>query len=94
MGNTYADLPPGLGLNIGDHPGANPGARAVRDVLGHIEVYEYRVSYQASDQWDDDRFPWQVRGPGDADGMRDVLDEFASYREAVADAKRRHKEGK
>ena len=63
-----------------------PTAREVRTVLGHVEVGACLVFYKNT--WGDERFPWQVRGAKDADGDREVLDEFATYREAVRCAKR------
>lgn len=63
-----------------------PTAREVRDVLGQVEIGNYLVTYH--DHWGDERFPWRVCGPKNADDFREILDEFASYREAVRFARR------
>ena len=62
-----------------------PTARQVKDVIGQIAIGDYLVSHH--DNWGDARFPWRVYGPADADGMRESLDDFAQYREAVAFAR-------
>ena len=63
-----------------------PTAREVKSVLGQVDVGACRVVHH--DNWGDARFPWRVYGPPDADGMRDMLDDFAQYREAVSFARK------
>lgn len=63
-----------------------PTARDVRTVYGHVDIGDYRVRHY--DNWGDERFPWQVLGPCDENGERDVIESFPQYREAVAFAKR------
>jgi len=58
-----------------------PTAREVKAVLGQVEVGPYLVSHH--DNWGDERFPWRVLGIPDADGFREILDEFPQYRLAV-----------
>jgi len=57
-----------------------PGAIEVRDVMGYVEIDGFRVEHH--DNWGDERFPWRVRAPL-ANDEREVLDEFATFREAV-----------
>lgn len=68
---------------------ALPSARVVRDVLGHVDIGAFRVTRNPSDQQQDSVYLWQVRGPKDVDGCREVLDEHRTYREAVTDARKR-----
>ncbi len=67
-----------------------PSAREVRDVLLHVEIGEFSVRYNMLAGQQNCRFKWQVRGPL-VGVVREVLDEFATYREAVSDARRREK---
>lgn len=62
-----------------------PTARSVRDVLGHVDVGCCRVSYD--NRWGDERFPWVVYGPVTSDDMRDRLEEFPQYKQAIQFAK-------
>lgn len=69
-----------------------PTAREVKDVLGHVDIGHFRVSHNSAAGQQNMRFLWEVRGPETpAGGCREVLDEFATYREAVADARAREK---
>lgn len=65
---------------------ALPTAREVRDVLGQVEIGNYLVTYH--DNWGDERFPWRVCGPKNTDDFREIVQEFASYREAVRFARK------
>jgi hypothetical protein len=65
----------------------------VSDKSGYNKFW---VTYK--DNWGDERFPWVVSANYvvGRDGPHDMpirVDEFASFREAVADAKRRVREG-
>jgi len=68
-----------------------PSAKVVRDVLGHVDIGAYRVSrnmLSAQQNW---RFLWRVLGPEEADGTREIVEEFPSYREAVSFARKLEK---
>ncbi len=65
---------------------ALPTARQVKDVIGQIDVGTCRVAH--CDNWGDERWPWRVYGAPNAEGDRELLDEFAQYREAVAFARK------
>jgi hypothetical protein len=62
-----------------------PTAREVKDVLGQVEVYGLLVEHH--DNWGDERFPWRLRDVPDADGNREILDEFPRYSEACKAAR-------
>jgi hypothetical protein len=66
-----------------------PTAREVKLVLGSVDIGTHRVTHH--DDWGDERFPWRVLGPADAEGFRETLEEFPRYRDAVAFAKRKQK---
>lgn len=65
-----------------------PSAKEVRDVLGHVDIGAYRVSRNMMSAQQNWRFLWRVLGPEQTDGTREIIEEHASYREAVADARR------
>jgi hypothetical protein len=59
-----------------------PLARVVRDVLGQVVVGKLLVSFTDSTAGRS-RFPWRVYGIEMEDGTRDILEDFAQYREAL-----------
>ena len=70
-------------------PAKFPSAHQVKTVLKYVDVGAYCVSYD--NRWGDERFPWSVRGPADSEGVRDAIDEFPQYRQAIQFAKAENK---
>lgn len=70
-------------------PAKFPSAHQVKSVLKYVDVGVYRVSYD--NRWGDERFPWVVHGPAASDGMRENIDEFPQYRQAIQFAKAENK---
>lgn len=63
-----------------------PTAKEVKQILGFVDIGKYRIDHH--DNWGDERFPWRVLGPADAEGFRETVEEFARYRDAVQFAKK------
>lgn len=59
-----------------------PPAMLVRKVLGQVHVGKLIVSFHDTTVGRS-RFPWRVYGIEQEDGTRDILDDFAQYREAL-----------
>lgn len=68
-----------------------PSAREAKESQRYVEIGRYAVSHNPLDQQQNSRFLWRVHGPLGEDGTRDILDDFATYREAVNDAKARER---
>jgi hypothetical protein len=69
--------------------GKLPTAREAKDSQEYVVIGKYAVSRNCNDQQQNMRFLWRVHGPMQKDGTREILDDFATYREAVKDARAR-----
>ncbi len=65
-----------------------PSARDVRDGSGQVEIGNLLVSYDPCEGHAGLGQMWHLKGPL-FDDMRETIDQFDTYREAVREAKRR-----
>ena len=71
--------------------GKLPSAREAKELQRYVKIGRYAVSHDPSDQRQNMRFLWRVHGPELEDGTRDILEDFATYRDAVKDASTRER---
>lgn len=60
-----------------------PTSKQVRDVLGQIRIGLFLVDRNPNDQQQDLGELWRLKGPPDADGVREIVEQFDTYREAI-----------